>query len=57
MERFDGGFRRISGIDINLIQQMSLRIGIMTKYMVLWNLDGVKLQMKLLLEKCDLNIS
>jgi hypothetical protein len=45
------------GIDINLVQQMSSKIGIITEYMVPWNLNGGKLQMKPLLEKCDPNQS
>jgi len=55
MARSNGGFKSISGIEINLIQQMNSRIGIMIEYMALWNLNGVKPQMKRLLEKCSLN--
>jgi|GEM_PF-2948754 hypothetical protein len=57
MARLNDGFRGISGIGINLIQQMSLRIGIMTEYTVLWNLNGGKLLMKLLLVKYDKKLS
>ena len=49
MARLKGGFKSISGIEINSIQQINLKISIMTEYMVRWNLNGVKLQMKLLL--------